>query len=117
MQQQHQQQQSQQMMPQSLMAPRAPMLYAQQHPYLAMQQQQQALQNQLGMSSTGMGGIHALQNEPNVGGNGTGMIGEGLSSVSRGLGVASKQDMGGMGSTEVRRGYLGGQSTDKGEAL
>lgn len=117
MQQQQQQQQSQQMMPQSLMAPRAPMLYAQQHPFLAMQQQQQqALQNQLGMSSTGMGGIHVLQNEPNVGGNGTGMIGEGLSSVSRGLGVASKQDMGGMGS-EVRRGYLGGQSTDKGEAL
>ena len=119
-----QHQQSQQMMPQSLMAARAPMLYAQQHPYLALQQQQ-ALQSQLGMSSTGMGGIHMLQSEPNVGGNGTGafsdlgrsMTGEGLSAVSRGLGSASKQDVGSVGSAEGRRGYLGGQGADKGEAL
>ncbi|RVW53515.1 GRF1-interacting factor 1 [Vitis vinifera] len=119
-----QHQQSQQMMPQSLMAARAPMVYAQQHPYLALQQQQ-ALQSQLGMSSTGMGGIHMLQSEPNVGGNGTGafsdlgrsMTGEGLSAVSRGLGSASKQDVGSVGSAEGRRGYLGGQGADKGEAL
>lgn len=119
-----QHQQSQQMMPQSLMAARAPMLYAQQHPYLALQQQQ-ALQSQLGMSSTGMGGIHMLQSEPNVGGNGTGafsdlgrsMTGEGLSAVSRGLGSASKQDVGSVGPAEGRRGYLGGQGADKGEAL
>lgn len=115
-----QHQQSQQMMPPSLMAARAPMLYAQQHPYLALQQQQ-ALQSQLGTSSTVTSGQHMLQSEPNVAGNGSGafpdlgpsMTGEGLLAVSRGMGSASKQDAGSIGSGEGRRGYLGAQSAKK----
>ncbi|KAF6141280.1 hypothetical protein GIB67_024364 [Kingdonia uniflora] len=74
--QQHQHQQAEQMLPQSLMAAPASMLYTQ--PLSAMQQQQ-AMHDQIGMSSSGNSGFHMMHNEGNVG---------------NGVTVATKQDMG-----------------------
>lgn len=85
----HQQAQVQaQMTHQSLMAARSSMLYgAQPYPYPSLQQQQQALHNQLGMSSAG--GL-MLQGEPHgAGGTGGGGFPSGLQPNVRAL---SKQD-------------------------
>ncbi|KAF6175048.1 hypothetical protein GIB67_039596 [Kingdonia uniflora] len=97
--QQHQHQQAQQMMPQSLMAARASMLYAQ--PLSAMQQQQ-AMHGQLGMSSSGNSGLHMMHNEGNVG---------------YGVTVASKQDMGSGGSGDGRGGGSNSGTDGGGEQL
>lgn len=98
-----QHQQAQQMTSQSLMAARSSMLYSQ-PPYAALQQQQ-AMHNQLGMSSGGSSGLHMLQNESNsAGGSG------GFPDFGRG----NKHDMGG---GEGRGGNSGGQGGDGGETL
>ncbi|OMO71984.1 hypothetical protein CCACVL1_18002 [Corchorus capsularis] len=102
-----QHQQAQQMTPQSLMAARSSMLYA--------QQQQQALHNQLGMSSGGSAGIHMLQSEASTAGGsgalgsggfpdfGRGSYGEGMHG-GRAMAGGSKQDIGSAGSAEGRGG-------------
>ncbi|KAF8394313.1 hypothetical protein HHK36_020520 [Tetracentron sinense] len=121
-----QHQQAQQMTQQSLMAARSSMLYSQQP--LSALQQQQALHSQLAMSTGGNNGLHMLHNEANMGGNnalgaggfpdfGRGNTGDGLQAASRGVTVASKQDVGGAGSGEGRGGNSGGQVADGGEAL
>ncbi|KAA8539018.1 hypothetical protein F0562_025710 [Nyssa sinensis] len=121
-----QHQQAQQMTQQSLMAARSSMLYSQQ-PFSALQQQQ-ALHNQLGMSSSGSSGIHMLQSEANSGGSGPlgaggfpefgrGSSGEGLQGSGRGLAGGSKQDIGSVGSAEGRGGSSGGHGGDGGETL
>ncbi|XP_010274861.1 PREDICTED: GRF1-interacting factor 1-like [Nelumbo nucifera] len=119
---QHQQTQ-QQMTPQSLMAARSSMLYAQQ-PLSALQQQ--ALHSQLGMSSSGNSGLHMLHGDASVGGNGAigpggfpdfgRTTGEGLQAASRGVTVASKQDVTGAGSADGRGGNSG-QGGDGNEPL
>ncbi|KAL2345812.1 hypothetical protein Fmac_007097 [Flemingia macrophylla] len=114
-------QQAQQMTPQQLMAARSSLLYLQQ-PYSALQQQQ-AMHNQLGVSS----GLHMMQSEGNnvnvgpgsssIGGSGgfpdfiRGSTGEGLHSAGRGIIGSSKQDIG--GSSDGR----GGSSGEGGETL
>ncbi|KAF8392248.1 hypothetical protein HHK36_022590 [Tetracentron sinense] len=120
-----QHQQAQQMTPQSLMAARSSMLYAQQP--LSALQQQQALHSQLGMSSGGNNGLHMLHSEANAHsalgtGNfaelGRGTAGEGLQAASRGVTVASKQDVRSSGSAEGRGGGNSGvQGVDGGESM
>lgn len=116
---QHQQAQS---TPQSLMAARSSMLYAQQL------QQQATLQSQLGMNSGGNNSLHMLHSDASVGGIGSltargfpdfggRNTGEGLqSATSRGMTGAGKQDVGSAGSAEGR-GSNTGRNTDGGEAL
>lgn len=111
-----QHQQAQQMNQQSLMAARSSMLYAQ--PLSAMQQQQ-AMHSQLGMGSSGNSGLHMMHSEgsggfPDFGRNSGG---DGLQVGSRGVTIASKQDMGSGGSGDGRGGSSGGQSGDGGESL
>ncbi|XVF57205.1 hypothetical protein PTKIN_Ptkin06aG0185800 [Pterospermum kingtungense] len=114
-------QQTQQMTPQSLMAARSSMLYAQQ-PFSALQQQ--ALHGHLGMSSGGSTGLHMLPSEASTavgsGGLGAGGFpdfgrsssGEGMHG-GRAIAGGSKQDIANAGSTEGR----GGSSGDGGETL
>ncbi|XAR53565.1 hypothetical protein NMG60_11022175 [Bertholletia excelsa] len=97
-----QHQQAQQMGPQSLMGGRSSMLYSQQQ--LSALQQQQALHNQLGMSSGGSSGIHMLQSEANSGAGGFPDFGRGM----------AKQDV---GTAEGRGASSGGHGGDGGEAL
>ncbi|XP_058105586.1 GRF1-interacting factor 1-like [Magnolia sinica] len=112
-----QHQQAQQMTPQSLMAARSSMLYAQQ-PLSTLQQQ--ALHSQLGMSSGASNGLHMLHSETGLGGNSSMLAargfpnfgrstGEGLQAANRGMAGAGKQDAVGVGSTA---GNAGGQSRD-----
>ncbi|KAJ6816345.1 putative GRF1-interacting factor 1 [Iris pallida] len=106
-----QHQQAQQMTPQSLMAARSSMPYAQ-SPMSALQQQQAAMLGQLGMGTGGSSsGFTILHGETNVGGNGT-MSASGVFS-DYGRGGAGKQEM----TTEVRGGSSGGQSGDGTEPL
>ncbi|XP_031107665.1 GRF1-interacting factor 1-like [Ipomoea triloba] len=104
------QQAAQQISTQSLMAAaRSPMLYGQQQPLSAYQQQQAALHGQLGMSSaggSGGGGLHILQSEAH---NAAGSFAD----FSRGLGGGSKQELGGSLSMEPRT----GSAADGGETL
>lgn len=116
-----QHQQAQQMTQQSLIAARSSMLYAQQ-PFSALQQQQ-ALHNQLGMSSGGSTGLHLLQSEASTAG-GSGALGAGgfpdFGRGSSGEGMhtgGSKQDIRTAGSTEGRGGSSGGQGSEGGETL
>ncbi|XVE62786.1 hypothetical protein DITRI_Ditri06bG0147800 [Diplodiscus trichospermus] len=122
-----QHQQTQQMTPQSLMAPRSSMLYAQQ-PFSALQQQQ-ALHSQLGMSSGGSTGIHMLQSEASTAGAsgalgaggfpdfGRGSSGEGFHG-GRAMTGGSKLDIGSAGSAEGRGGSSGSdQGGNGGETL
>ncbi|KAH9322429.1 hypothetical protein KI387_017068, partial [Taxus chinensis] len=135
---QHQQAQ-QQVNPQSLMAARSSMLYAQQ-PMAALhqaqqQQQQQSIHSQLGINSGGSNGLHILHGEANLGGNGplssggfpdfgrgSGTSGEGIQG-NRGLCVdrgANKQDGVGTenphpGSGGGRGSLTGGQNADESE--
>ncbi|XP_010246297.1 PREDICTED: GRF1-interacting factor 1-like isoform X2 [Nelumbo nucifera] len=120
-----QHQQAQQMTPQSLMAARSSILYAQQP--LSALQQQQALHSQLGMSSSANSGLHMLHNDAGVGGNGAlgpggfpdfgrSASGEGLHAASRGVTIASKQDVAGPGSADGRGGNPG-QGGDGSEPL
>ncbi|KAF4377325.1 hypothetical protein CsatB_028904 [Cannabis sativa] len=116
-----QHQQAQQITQQSLMAGGSSMLYNQQ-PFTALQQQ--ALHNQLGMSSGGNSGLHMLQSDMgSAGGSGQQLGGGGFPDFSRGSGGegmhrgmagGSKQDMGSSGSAEGRGGSSGG---DGGETL
>ncbi|KAK7376278.1 hypothetical protein VNO78_34741 [Psophocarpus tetragonolobus] len=103
--------QAQQMSQQQLMASRSNLLYAQQ-PFSVLQQQQ-GLHSQLGMSSSGSGGMHMLQNEAtNVGGNAS--IGSG--GFPDFVRIASgKQDIGSSG--DGRGGSSSGHSGDAGESL
>ena len=122
-----QHQQAQQMTPQSLMAARSPILYAQQ-PFSSLQQQQQALHSQLGMSSGGSAGLHMLQSEASTAG-GSGAFGAGgFPDFGRGsseecmhgvraMAGGSKQDIRSAGSAEGRGGGSGGQGGDGGETL
>ncbi|KAM7250352.1 hypothetical protein ACFE04_022235 [Oxalis oulophora] len=104
------QQSHQQMTQQSLLAARSSMLYSQQ-PYASLQQQQ-ALHNQLGMSSSGTtGGLHMMQQGEGSAGGGSG----GFPDFSRGSG-GGKQDIGSSGSGEGRGGS-GGHIGDGGETL
>ena len=108
------QQQAQQMTPQSLMAARSSMLYAQ-SPMSALQQQQQqaAMHGQLGMSSGGnSSGFPILHSEASVGGNGTMSAGGVFPDFGRSSG-AGKQEIG----SEGRGGSSGGQSGDGTEPL
>ncbi|XWS42536.1 hypothetical protein CRYUN_Cryun16bG0022800 [Craigia yunnanensis] len=120
-----QHQQTQQMTPESLMAARSSMLYAQQ-PFSALQQQQQALQSQLGMSSGGSMGLQMLQSEASTAGGsgalgaggfpdfGRGSSAEGMHS-GRAMAGGSKQDIGSAGSAAGRGGSSGGHGGDGGE--
>ncbi|XP_042518455.1 GRF1-interacting factor 1 [Macadamia integrifolia] len=121
-----QHQQAQQMTPQSLMAARSSMLYAQQP--LSALQQQQAMHSQLGMSSSGNTGLHMLHGDASVGGNGAlgpggfpdfgrGTSGDGLQAASRGVTIASKPDIGSGGSADGRGGNSGSQGGDGGEPM
>ncbi|XWS58380.1 hypothetical protein CRYUN_Cryun08bG0029300 [Craigia yunnanensis] len=122
-----QHQQTQQMTPQSLMAARSSMLYAQQ-PFSALQQQQEALHSQLGMSSGGSTGLHMLQSEASTAGGsgalgaagfpdfGRGSSGEGMHG-GRAMASGSKQEIGSAGSAEGRGGSSGGQGGVGGETL
>ncbi|XP_075485736.1 GRF1-interacting factor 1-like [Primulina tabacum] len=106
-----QHQQAQQMTPQSLMAARSSLLYGQQQ-YSTLQQQ--ALHNQLGMSSAGSSGL-MLQGEPHTT-VGLGSLGGGFPDFSRGSGsdnllatgralaIGSKQEIGSHLSAEGRGG-------------
>ena len=112
--------QPQQMTQQSLMAARSSLLYAQQ-PFAALQQQQ-ALQGQLGMSSSGSPGLHMLQSEAsNMGGSGgfpdfvRSSTAEGLHGASRGIIGSSKQEIG--SSAEGRVGSSIGHTSEGGETL
>lgn len=105
-----QHQQAQQMTPQALMAARSSMLYSQQ-PFSSLQQQQQALHSQLGMSSGGSSGLHMLQSEANSSGGSGALGGGGFGDFGRGTG-GNKQDIGG---NEGGRG--GSSGGDGGETL
>ncbi|XP_008794036.1 GRF-interacting factor 1 [Phoenix dactylifera] len=110
-----QHQQAQQMTPQSLMAARSAMLYAQ-SPMSALQQQQQAaLHSQLGMSSGGNSGYNMLHGETSIGGNGTLAAGV-FPDFGRSSGSA-KQEVGNALPTEGHGGNSGGQSGDATEPL
>lgn len=107
-----QHQQAQQMTPQSFMAARSSMLYNSQQPYAALQQQQAALHNQLGMGSGGTSGLHMLQNEGSNAGPNSGLGAGGFPDFGRSSsGGGNKHDM---GSGEGRGGSSGG---DGGETL
>ncbi|KAH6762640.1 SSXT family protein [Perilla frutescens var. hirtella] len=104
-----QHQQAQQMTSQSLMAARSSMLYGAQ-PYPSLQQQ--ALHNQLSMSSGGGSSGLMLQGEPHSSGASSGLGGGGFPDFStRGLGGGSKQDMGNNASGEGRGGSDGGETS------
>ncbi|KAG9445188.1 hypothetical protein H6P81_016528 [Aristolochia fimbriata] len=117
-----QHQQAQQMTPQSLMAARSSMLYAQQ-PLSALHQQQEALQNQLGMRSGRDGGLNMLHGETTIGGSSGGTLtaggfpdfgrgtGDGLQAASRGMTSGSKGDMGNAGTSEGQGGQRDGNET------
>lgn len=105
--QQHQHQQAQQMSPQSLMAARSSMLYGAQ-PYPSLQQQ--ALHNQLGMSSGGSSGL-MLQGEPHSGGGSSGLGFPDFVRGNAGDGLQrSKQDIGSNAAAEGRGGSDGGET-------
>ncbi|XP_039028132.1 GRF1-interacting factor 1-like [Hibiscus syriacus] len=95
----HAQVQAQPMTPHSLMASQASMLYAPQ-PFSALQQQQQALLSQVGMSSGGCTGHNILQSEASTAGGSGGALGDAgfpdFVRVSSGVGMlrGSKLDMG-----------------------
>lgn len=121
-----QHQQAQQMTPQSLMAARSSMLYAQQ-PFSSLQQQ--GLHSQPGMNSGGSTGLHMLQSEASTAGGsgalgaggfldfGRGTSGEGMHG-GRAMAGGSKQDIGSAaGSAEGRGGSSGGRAGDGGETL
>ncbi|KAK4775118.1 hypothetical protein SAY86_010053 [Trapa natans] len=127
MQQHHQ---AQAMTPQSLMAARSSMLYAQQSPFSALQQHQAAataFHGQLSMSSGGGGsGLGLLHSESSHSGGGGGGGGGGFPDFGRGegglaggngrmLGGGSKHEMGSSSSAEGR-GVSSG-SGDGGETL
>lgn len=114
-----QHQQAQQMMPPSLAAARSSMLYGQQQPLTALQQQ--SMHCQLGMSS-GANSLHLLHGETGVGGNGALAAGsfpdfgrnngDSLQAATRGLMGGGKQESGNGGSDG-----RGGQTADGTEAL
>ncbi|WOL15254.1 GRF1-interacting factor 1 [Canna indica] len=106
-------QQAQQMTPQSLMAARSSMLYAQ-SPMSAMQQQA-ALHSQLGVSSGGSSGFNMLHGEAGVGGNAT--LAAGVFS-DFGRSNSTKQESGNVTlSNEGRGGNSGRQNGDGTEPL
>ncbi|KAJ8759454.1 hypothetical protein K2173_006996 [Erythroxylum novogranatense] len=113
-----QHQQAQQMAQQSLLAARSSMLYTQ--PYSALQQQQ-ALHNQLGMSSGGNTGLNMLQSEASTAAGGAlgagGFLDFGRDSGGRGMAGTSNQDIGSAGSSEGRGGSSAGQSDEAGETV
>ncbi|XP_010907723.1 GRF-interacting factor 1 isoform X2 [Elaeis guineensis] len=110
-----QHQQAQQMTPQSLMAARSAMLYAQ-SPMCALQQQQQApLHSQLGMSTGGNGGYNMLHGETSIGGNGT--LAAGVFPDFGHSSGSAKLEVGNALPTEGRGGNSGGQSGDGTEPL
>ncbi|XP_039051822.1 GRF1-interacting factor 1-like [Hibiscus syriacus] len=114
----------QQAQPQSLMASRASMLYAQQ-PFSSLQQQQ-AMHGQVGMSSGGNTGFNILQSEASSAGRG-GAFGarafpdfarvssvEGMHGGGKAMEGGCKQDIGSaVGSPEGRGGSSGGQCGDE----
>ncbi|WOK91790.1 GRF1-interacting factor 1-like isoform X2 [Canna indica] len=110
-----QHQPAQPMTPQSLMAARSQMLYAQ-SPMSALQQQQQqaALHSQLGVSSGGNSGFSMLHGETSVGGNGSLTTGV-FSDFGRSNSV--KQEAGNALSAEGRGGNSGRQNGDGTEPL
>lgn len=103
------------MTPQSLMAARSSMLYAQ-SPMSALQQQQQqaALHGQLGVSSGGGCGFNMLHGEASVGGNPA--LGAGVFS-DFGRSSSVKQEAGNALSSEGRGGNSGRQNGDGTEPL
>lgn len=111
-----QHQQAQPLTPQSLIAARSSMLYAQ-SPMSALQQQQQAaLHSQLGMSSgASSGGFNVLRGETSVGGNGA--LNAGVFPDFGHNAGAGKQDMGNAVSTDSRGGNSTGQNGDGTEPL
>ncbi|WOG94893.1 hypothetical protein DCAR_0314190 [Daucus carota subsp. sativus] len=105
-----QHQQSQPMVPDPAIAARPSMFYGQQHPYMALHQQQ-ALQSQLGMSSAGSSAGHSLQSDITLGSGGSAMFpsfgrssGEGWQAASRAAGGSKKEDNGSTGSVEDHSG-------------
>ncbi|XP_064942426.1 GRF-interacting factor 1-like isoform X3 [Musa acuminata AAA Group] len=107
-------QQAQQMTPQSLMAARSSMLYAQ-SPISALQQQQQAaLHTQLGVSPGGNSGFNMLHGEASVGGNGPPAAGV-FSDFGRSS--SAKQETGIALTTEGRGNNSGRQNGDGTEPL
>ncbi|URE45998.1 GRF-interacting factor 1 [Musa troglodytarum] len=107
-------QQAQQMTPQSLLAARSSMLYAQ-SPISALQQQQQAaLHTQLGVSPGGNSGFSMLHGEASVGGNGPPAAGV-FSDFSRSS--SAKQETGIALTTEGRGSNSGRQNGDGTEPL
>ncbi|CAL9098753.1 unnamed protein product [Musa textilis] len=108
-------QQAQQMTPQSLLAARSSMLYAQ-SPISALQQQQHqaALHTQLGVSPGGNSGFSMLHGEASVGGNGPPAAGV-FSDFSRSS--SAKQETGIALTTEGRGSNSGRQNGDGTEPL
>ncbi|KAL8092606.1 GRF-interacting factor 1-like [Apium graveolens] len=104
-----QHQQSQPMVPDPAIAARPSMFYGQQHPYMALQQQQ-AMQSQLGISSAGSSAGHSLQSDITLGSGGSAMFpnfgrsvsSEGWQAANRG--VSKKEDNGSTGSVEDHSG-------------
>ncbi|KAK4785226.1 hypothetical protein SAY86_001915 [Trapa natans] len=117
--------QAQAMTPQSLMAARSSMLYAQQSPFSAMQQHHQAaaaaaLHGQLSMSSGGGGsGLGILHSESSHSGGGFPDFGRGEGGLTGGngrlLSGGTKHEMGSSSSADGRGGSSG--SGDGGETL
>ncbi|XP_068635308.1 GRF1-interacting factor 1-like isoform X2 [Aristolochia californica] len=114
-----QHQQAPQMTPQSLMAARSSMMYAQQPLSALHQQQQEAFQNQLGMRSGRESGLNMLHSETTIGGSSGTLAaggfpdfgrgtGDGLQGGSRGITSTSKGEMGTGGSSEGQGGQRDG---------
>ncbi|XP_072979531.1 GRF-interacting factor 1-like [Typha angustifolia] len=106
-------QQAQLMTPQSMMAARSSMLYAQSS--LSPMQQQALAHSQLGMSSGVTGGFNALHGEPSMGGNN--MLNTGVFPDFGRSGGAGKQDSGTPSSGDVRGANAGGQSGEMSEPM
>ncbi|EHA8587628.1 GRF-interacting factor 1 [Cocos nucifera] len=110
-----QHQQAQQMTPESLMAARSAMLYAQ-SPMSALQQQQQAPpHSQLGMSTGGNSGYNMLDGETSIGDNGT--LAAGVFPDFGHSSGSAKLEVGNVLPTEGRGGNSGGLSGDGTEPL
>ncbi|XP_009417121.2 GRF-interacting factor 1-like isoform X1 [Musa acuminata AAA Group] len=107
-------QQAQPMTPQSLLAARSSMLYAQSPMSTLQQQQQAALHSQLGVGSGGNSGFNVLHGEASIGGNG--MLAAGVFS-DFGRSNLVKQEAGNASSAEGRGGNPGRQSGDGAEPL
>ncbi|RRT70117.1 hypothetical protein B296_00025820 [Ensete ventricosum] len=105
---------AQPMTPQSLLAARSSMLYAQSPMSTLQQQQQTALHGQLGVGSGGNSGFNVLHGEASIGGNG--MLAAGVFS-DFGRSNLVKQEAGNASSAEGRGGNPGRQSGDGAEPL